>query len=101
MIEESSFTPAERSEEAVLSSAIYPNPNNGEVVTLELDHSDAKDVNVRVMDAMGKVVFELPINGEAGTIIDLKFQEALPNGVYHVEVTSDLGRAVHRLVVAH
>ncbi|MFM7731651.1 MAG: T9SS type A sorting domain-containing protein, partial [Flavobacteriales bacterium] len=101
MMIEPEFTPAVRTEQSELVSAIYPNPNAGDMVTLQLGEPSVSGVQIRVMDAVGKVVLDRVFGNEAGQFIDLSFEETLTNGVYHVEVIGSQGRAVHRMVVAH
>jgi hypothetical protein len=101
MIQEDGFVAAERKETTALSSAIYPNPNEGSVFTLQLDQPTENGLRLRVVDAMGKLIMEKQFTGALGQLIDVQFDQTLSNGVYHIEVISEQNKDVHRLVVTH
>ncbi|MFO0385781.1 MAG: GEVED domain-containing protein, partial [Flavobacteriales bacterium] len=74
--------------EAMIASALYPNPSNGSFVNLNITGVDA-NVMVRVLDGMGRVVWtsNLVVEGSLNTII--AFERPLASGLYMVEMTYD------------
>ena len=67
--------------------SIYPNPTNG-LVNLIVELANAKDVQTRIMDMSGRLVFEL----ENSNVFSLKKRLDLsgqPDGLYIVQVVAD------------
>jgi hypothetical protein len=77
----------ERNTENGVSAAIYPNPSNGELVNLNLAGIDSENVNIRIMDATGRVVWtnRYVVEGALNTVI--AFDRPLTSGLYMVEMT--------------
>jgi hypothetical protein len=50
-----------------IQSAIYPNPNNGELLNVNLTDIEASEVVMRVVDAMGRIVYSkmYPVDGSS------------------------------------
>ncbi|MDX5319592.1 MAG: T9SS type A sorting domain-containing protein, partial [Bacteroidota bacterium] len=75
---------------------VYPNPSNGKF-TLKLDEQLGNQVEVRIMDALGNVVYtagaESFMNNES--TIDLSNVSA---GVYMVQLTTEFGSTTKRVV---
>lgn len=100
---EPAFAMAETSSEKLMVEAItagiYPNPNNGELVNLNITNLQSEKVQVRVLDAMGKVVFNksFAVDGSLNTMIN--FAQPLSNGLYMVEFTSGNEVITERLMV--
>ena len=66
---------------------VYPNPTQG-LMTITVDANDFNQAQIRVIDMVGKVIFEqanLNINGSYKAAVDLS---TLPQGVYFVTVSS-------------
>jgi hypothetical protein len=84
--------------EAMIASALYPNPSNGSFVNLNITGVDA-NVMVRVLDGMGRVVWtsNLVVEGSLNTII--AFERPLASGLYMVEMTYDGQVVTERLMV--
>lgn len=65
---------------------VYPNPTQG-LMTISIDATDFNQARIRVIDLVGKVVFEqneVNINGAYSTTVDLS---TMPQGVYFVTVS--------------
>jgi hypothetical protein len=89
---------AERSENGVTTS-IYPNPNNGQSVNFAVSGMEG-DLNVRIVDATGRMVFanRYVVEGSLNTTID--FGQTLAGGVYMVEMIQNGEMKTMRMVVS-
>jgi glycosidase len=79
---------------------IYPNPSNGRVrVSLELN--DQTSVAVNVYDLAGKKIYSQNENNlnTGQHQLDVQLPDPVTNGMYFLEVTSEEGRGVSKLVV--
>jgi hypothetical protein len=88
---------AERSFNGVTTS-IYPNPNNGSSVNLNVDGMEG-ELNVRITDATGRMVYSnrYIVEGAMNTTMD--FGQTLAGGVYMVEMTQNGQLSTMRMVV--
>ena len=68
--------------------SIYPNPNQGQF-RIEFDLEGLKDVNVRVMDGIGREVYNRDAGKVAGSYRENVDISNLAKGVYIVQVISD------------
>jgi hypothetical protein len=90
---------------AVTSSAsamdanIYPNPNNGELVNLNITGITSNEVYVRVMDSMGREVYtnRYAVDGSLNTMVN--FGQSLAQGVYMVEMRAGEVVKTQRMMV--
>ncbi len=74
---------------------LYPNPTSG-VVTLKVS-LEMQNVNLQVIDAVGRVVYaEVSRMAKDLITLDLSF---LPNGTYTINLKNNNGVTVHRLCV--
>ncbi len=82
-----------------VSAAIYPNPNNGDMVNLNLAGIDSENVQIRIMDATGRLVWSnrFVVDGALNTII--AFDRPLPSGIYMVEMTYNNEVITERMMV--
>jgi hypothetical protein len=89
---------AERSENGVTTS-IYPNPNNGQSVNFAVSGMEG-DLNVRITDATGRMVYanRYIVEGSLNTTID--FGQSLAGGVYMVEMIQNGQMKTMRMVVS-
>ncbi|MFZ1615771.1 MAG: T9SS type A sorting domain-containing protein, partial [Flavobacteriales bacterium] len=80
--------------------SLYPNPTAGDVL-LEYTSEGDGQVEIAVMDAVGKTVYNNSTLVAAGdNSIELALPE-LPNGLYLLRVVDGENSMVQRLVVAH
>jgi hypothetical protein len=97
--EGSAFETAERSMEVVSGVGMYPNPNSGDLLNLNITDVKSESVQVRILDATGRMVYSnrFTADGSLNTIIT--FSAPLSNGMYMVECTVDGVVKMERLVV--
>jgi len=83
-----------------IAANIYPNPNNGEMVNLNMTGITADNVHVRIMDSMGRVVYthRYAVDGSLNTIVT--FSKPLAGGLYMVEFTSGTEVITQRMMVS-
>jgi len=88
---------AERSFNGVTTS-IYPNPNNGSSVNLNVDGMEG-ELQVRITDATGRMVYSnrYIVEGAMNTTMD--FGQTLAGGVYMVEMNQNGQLSTMRMVV--
>jgi hypothetical protein len=84
-----------------ITLSLWPNPNNGEQLYLQLSEVDAgvTQVTVELHDAFGKRVMSrvIPVNGPFNTVIDL--EGSLSGGLYLVNLTAGEKVFTQRLVI--
>ncbi len=76
---------------------VYPNPNNG---TFHIDNTlgEQNIKNIRILNTLGAVVFELSQNVAAGQ--QLNISTDLPTGLYYLELkTTDERRIIRKVMV--
>jgi len=83
-----------------IEASIYPNPNNGDMVNLNMTGITTPDVFVRIMDGMGKVVFtnRYTVDDSLNTLVS--FNKSLAAGLYMVEFTTGNEVITQRMMVA-
>jgi len=86
--------------ESFVAANLYPNPNNGDMVNLNVSGIESDNVFVRITDAMGRVVYtnRFAVEGSLNTIVT--FAEPLASGIYNVEFTVDGQIMTERMIVA-
>jgi len=82
-----------------ISFGLYPNPNNGELVNLNLTGVTSDQVFVRIMDAMGRVVYtnRYAVEGSLNTVVN--FSKPLTSGLYLVEFREGSNVITQRMMV--
>lgn len=90
----------ERNTENGVFAALYPNPNNGDMVNLNIAGLDSESVQVRIFDATGRVVFSnrYVVEGALNTIVS--FDNPLTSGMYIVEMTFGKEVITERMMVS-
>lgn len=83
--------------EPVLS--IYPNPNNG-FFTFSMSNTDDESRVLEVLNSIGQVVYTQSVKSENGELtLEVKLEEALPEGTYLVKVThSDGSHSIQKFI---
>jgi hypothetical protein len=86
--------------ESFVAANLYPNPNNGDMVNLNVSGIESDNVFVRITDAMGRIVYtnRFAVEGSLNTIVT--FAEPLASGIYNVEFTVDGEIMTERMIVA-
>jgi hypothetical protein len=76
---------------------VYPNPSNGEV-TLNLSGITSTQVQVRVLDAMGKQLLNKQVSVDGNFTTEMNLNE-LANGLYMIEVVYNGQSMTQRLMI--
>jgi hypothetical protein len=83
-----------------ISANVYPNPNNGELVNLNITGLTGTDVYVRIMDSMGRGVFTNHYTAEGSLNTIINFTQPLAQGLYMVEFRDGDRVAIQRMMVS-
>ena len=79
--------------------SVYPNPSNGEGLTMTLSGVTSSNVQVKVYDALGRKIESKRYAVDGTLQTTLNFANELSNGLYIVEVsTEDITRSVRFMV---
>ena len=100
MLNDGSVDATERTFELVNDGfAVYPNPSTGEILNVNITDIQSEKINVRVLDATGRIVLnnQYSVDGSLNTMIE--FAEPLQNGIYMVEYTDNTTVKSQRLVI--
>jgi hypothetical protein len=68
--------------------SVFPNPTNGEGLTLSLSGLTSDNVQVKVYDALGRKIESKRYVVDGTLQTELNFQQELSNGLYLIEVSS-------------
>ncbi|HLG03063.1 MAG TPA: T9SS type A sorting domain-containing protein, partial [Bacteroidia bacterium] len=79
------------------SILLYPNPTNG-LFTLVINSSGVSEVSLRITNLQGQIVFQENVNTSGNEITKQIDISALANGAYFVEVVSDSGSQVSKVI---
>ena len=82
-----------------VNMSLYPNPTHGTDVNINLSGVDSDNVQIRVVDAMGRQVWSnrYSVNGVLNT--NITFERPLANGLYFVEATFNGEVQTQRMMV--
>jgi hypothetical protein len=82
-----------------LELSVYPNPSNGEGLTMTLSGVTSSNVQVKVYDALGRKIESKRYAVDGTLQTTLNFANELSNGLYILEVsTEDVTRSVRFMV---
>jgi hypothetical protein len=90
---------SEKSAVEVLEFGVYPNPSNGEYVELNLQDLESGAVQIRVLDASGRVVHTGNFATDGNLRTTLNFASSLNPGVYMIDILNNGIARTERLVV--
>ena len=78
---------------------VFPNPAN-EAFNMDLDFPDAQDVMVRLYDQTGRVLIQQEFDGvqQARYNYDVS---TIPAGIYFIQLDTDAGSRIEKVVVQH
>ncbi|MFO0451531.1 MAG: T9SS type A sorting domain-containing protein, partial [Pseudomonadota bacterium] len=79
--------------------AVYPNPNRGEVFTVQAAGIESEQVFVRILDMMGKEVYSTGYSVDGVLNAMIQMDRALSAGVYMIELIDGENRMVERMIV--
>lgn len=89
----------ERSIELNSAASIYPNPSNGDMVVINFTDLTSNQVQVRLLDAMGREVFRSSYSVEGSLNQIITFDQTLAAGMYMVEMTDGSHVVSERMIV--
>jgi len=100
MLDESGLENGNERTDILTDANLYPNPNSGDMVNINITGIQGNDVFVRVLDATGRVVYtnRYVVEGSLNTVVN--FAQPLASGVYNVEFTVDGQVTTERMIVA-
>jgi hypothetical protein len=81
------------------AASIYPNPSNGDMIAINFTDLTSSQVQVRVMDAMGREVFRSAYSVEGSLNQIITFDQTLAAGMYMVEMTDGSHVVSERMIV--
>ncbi len=75
----------ERMEDIMVDANLYPNPNNGDMVNLNIANVESDNVFVNITDMNGRIVYQnrYTVDGSLSTIVT--FAQPLAAGMYNVQ----------------
>jgi len=99
MLDEEQGAQAVKTFEAQPLSVVYPNPNNGSEVNINLTDIGSGELAVKIVDALGRMIYtnRFAVDGSLFTKID--FAEQLTGGIYLVEFTINGETMNERMIV--
>jgi hypothetical protein len=80
-------------------ASLYPNPNNGENVNINIAGIESESVNIRIMDASGRTVWSNNFFVEGILATTVSFDRPLAAGIYMVEMNYNGEISTQRMVV--
>jgi hypothetical protein len=80
-------------------TSLYPNPNNGDFVNVNLSDLEKGQLQVRVLDAAGRSVTTRVYSVEGSFNTTIAFDETLSAGVYMIETLNAGNVQTQRLIV--
>jgi hypothetical protein len=89
----------ERAMELNVSASIYPNPSNGDMIAINFTDLTSNQIQVRVLDAMGREVFRSAYGVEGSLNQIITFDQTLAAGMYMVEMTDGSHVVSERMIV--
>jgi hypothetical protein len=83
----------------ILETGIYPNPNRGDLVNVNMMNIQSDQVTVKVIDAMGQLIINktFSVDGILNTV--LHFEKTLASGVYMIEMIDGSSVSTSRMIV--
>ena len=96
---ETELANSQRSEGVTINTTLYPNPNKGELVNLNITDITSEQVFVRIMDSMGRVVYSNRYSADGSLNALITFTKPLATGLYLVEMTVDGEVITERMMV--
>jgi hypothetical protein len=78
---------------------VYPNPSNGEGLTLSLSGIQSDNVQVKIYDALGRKIESKRYVVDGTLQTELNFQQELLDGLYLIEVTSGTSTKSARILI--
>ena len=99
MLSEEGMIGAEKSVVEEMKSGVYPNPNKGEWLNINLTGIGEGNVYIRVMDAVGRIVYSDMQYAEHSLYKTITFNDPLHAGIYLVEFTVNGKTTTEKLLI--
>ncbi len=77
---------------------LFPNPAS-EFIKLELNMNSKDDLQLQVLDNSGRQLFSKTMDGVQGRIVEEINLSNWPQGIYHIQLTSEQGTATHNFLI--
>jgi hypothetical protein len=68
---------------------IYPNPVTGNSFFVKLPNSKTKDIEVKVLDVLGKIILTKTVRSNKGETLEVKFNKRPAAGMYMVQLNNE------------
>ena len=85
--------------EAQPLSVVYPNPNNGNEVNINLTDIGSGELMVKIVDAVGRTIYNNRYTVDGSLFTKIDFTEQLTGGIYLVEFTINGETMNERMIV--
>jgi hypothetical protein len=79
--------------------SVFPNPSNGEGLTMTLSGITSSNVQVRIYDALGRKIQSERYVVDGTLQTELNFEQELSDGLYLIEVTSGTSTRTTRILI--
>jgi hypothetical protein len=102
MVVEDNNTPAADTKSEIANEVnmnVYPNPTHGTDVNINLSGVTSENVQIRVVDAMGRQVWSNRYSVDGVLNTNITFEQPLANGLYFVEAIFNVEVQTQRLMV--
>jgi hypothetical protein len=99
MLDEEDATQQVKTFEAQPLSVVYPNPNNGSAVNINLTDIGSGDLTVKIVDAVGRTIYNNRYTVDGALFTQIDFAEQLTGGIYLVEFTINGETMNERMIV--
>jgi hypothetical protein len=99
MLDEENATQQVKTFEAQPLSVVYPNPNNGSAVNINLTDIGSGDLTVKIVDAVGRTIYNNRYTVDGALFTQIDFAEQLTGGIYLVEFTINGETMNERMIV--
>ena len=80
-------------------SVVYPNPNNGNEININLTDIGSGELMVKIVDAVGRTIYNNRYTVDGSLFTKIDFSEQLTGGIYLVEFTINGETMNERMIV--
>jgi hypothetical protein len=80
-------------------SVVYPNPNNGNEININLTDIGSGELMVKIVDAVGRTIYNNRYTVDGSLFTKIDFAEQLTGGIYLVEFTINGETMNERMIV--
>jgi hypothetical protein len=78
---------------------VYPNPNNGNEININLTDIGSGELMVKIVDAVGRTIYNNRYTVDGSLFTKIDFTEQLTGGIYLVEFTINGETMNERMIV--